>query len=95
MAVKGEDLVYRINATASGFDMNNDNWWVVIKSLNKQIEIHKSECFYDNGNWYCLFSTENLSAGVLQLYFHADVPDEKFSDGVRHEIASITIDTIV
>lgn len=94
MAIKGEDLVYKIQATASGFDMNEDDWYVEIHSRYKKVTIKKGECYFDGTDWYVPFNTDGLSTGDMNLVFHADIVDDKFDDGLRHEIASVTIDKL-
>ena len=81
------DLKYLVEMTASGFNMDTDEWSVGVKCGSKIVHTYtKDECIRDdNGHWYVCIEKEVLKKGDLYLIAFAEVPDDDFSDGVRSE----------
>lgn len=93
----GTDLKFLIEMTSSGFDMDDDNWTILVKSANKIVqEIPKSECLReDDGSWYVHINADVLKKGDLVLVAHIYVPDPNFNDGYRDEIETEKVGRIV
>ena len=97
---KGSELKTQVIIEAQGFDMDADEWELVVKSGSTKINLDKSDCHKGNlGSldssdssdetevWYCIVNTALLNVGTVRLIATAHVPDAMATDGVRNEIA--------
>ena len=79
---RGTELKYKVIISASGVDMNTDNFSVAIMCGGVVQEYTKnSEAFiYDAvaEDWYLCFDTTPFRAGQLIAYVKAYVPDSCF-----------------
>lgn len=91
----GTDLKFKIEITAEGFDMATDTFTVQLKSGSDTIDVPSENIVSDGeGGYYLLVSTSQLKGGLLQMIVTANVPDEDFSDGIRHEVERVNLCTI-
>lgn len=88
----GTELKFAFTITASGFDIDDDDFEILVKGQRRSIRIPKDECFMDeNDQWYFTFDTAQLGPGMVYAIITAYVPDEDFDDGVRKEVAKIDL----
>ena len=85
---EGSDLKFLVEMTASGFDMDEDNWSVGVQCGTKIVRVYaKEECIQgEDGKWYVCIDRDVLRKGDLSLIAYADVPDTDFDDGYRNEV---------
>lgn len=83
----GGGLKYAVAMTCEGFDMNTDDWEIIVKRGMKQIVFDPTTAIYDpeGDQWYICVDTALLGPGSLDIIFHALVPDDDFPEGIRHE----------
>lgn len=83
----GTDIKVLVTMEAPGFSMADDEWEVSLKSGGKVLRTYaKDDCIMDgDGNYYALVRAEDLRAGVIDIIFHAYVPDSDWDDGIRNE----------
>lgn len=85
----GSDIKVKVELECEGFDMDLDEWSITVYLNGKKAHTYqKGECVRDeDGNWFCCISRNHLKKyGVLTLAGEGEVPDEDFSDGIRHEV---------
>jgi len=85
----GSGLKWAVNMTCDGFDINQDEWKIIVTRGTNIIEFTPENATYDEDDdqWYiCLDSTE-LGPGNAIITFVAYVPDEDFPNGIRTEVA--------
>ena len=83
----GTETKWLINITSPGFDMDRDDFELVLKTGSKRVSIKKQDCFKDEEDrWYFTFDTSLLKAGVVEIVTTAYVPDDDFPDGIRTEV---------
>lgn len=91
----GTDLKFKINISAEGFNMATDNFNIKIRSGNSLINVPNENIVPDGeGGYYLLINTSQLKVGLLQLIIIAEVPDNDFPTGIRHEVERINLCTI-
>ena len=91
MAWEGEDLKFEIVIESEGFDMDRDDYTLVIRKANKEGEvvIEKSNIVSDGNNHYLCVTKEQLSQfgrGDIYIVAYAEVQDSDFKDSMRSEI---------
>lgn len=85
--IVGTGLKYSLLIVADGFDMERDDFKVVLTCGGKSLEIPKEEMLYgDDDTWYIGVDTSALCAGIVTMTVYAYVPDDAFKGGVRTEI---------
>ena len=92
----GSDIKVQVLLEAQGFDMDLHDWAIAVYLNGKKVHTYpKSSCARDDqGNWFCCISAEHLKkSGVLVLAGLADVVDEDFDGGIRHEVDRVKIGT--
>lgn len=88
----GNDLKFLISITAQGFSMDNDNYSIVLRCGNKEVEVSKDDIVTDNsGNHYLCIDSKPFGKGTLQMIVYADVPDDDFEDGTRREVEVLNL----
>lgn len=90
----GSDFKALVILTAPDFDMDLDDWSVSVYIDDKKTHTYKkADCVRDNdGKYYVPVSRDYLKkTGTLKLVGNAEIPDEDFPDGVRHESVPVTI----
>lgn len=86
--IKGTELKYKVAITASGFDMDSDDFFFTVSCGGVSKTILKADCIYDNENWYLCFDTSGFNPGRMTVETTAVIPDTDFADGYRTEVAS-------
>ena len=88
----GTDLKFAINITAEGFDMDTDDYEIILRCGGKRITVPKSEIVVgENNTHYLLVNTDEFTGGTLRMVVKAQVPDDDFDDGYRAEVAAIDL----
>ncbi len=83
----GTEKKYLIDIESTGFEMDRDDFEVVIKRGSNTITFTKENMVKDEeDNWYVSFNTSQLGAGVASMIVTAHVPDSDFPDGIRDEV---------
>lgn len=85
----GTEKKYIINIESAGFDMEEDEFEVIIKRGSNVLTFTKEDLIQDRDeeeNWYITFNTSDLGAGVASMTVIAHVPDNDFPDGIRDEV---------
>lgn len=84
---RGEEAKYQITITRQGFDMNTDDFQLLLSwgLLGKSLTITKDECFSnEDDEWFFIFSTDDMIGQVtVDCTFH--VTDTDYADGYRTE----------
>lgn len=72
-----------------GYHMGDVAFSCSFVSKNK-VTLTKSQMVeIDEDNYVAPLSSTALGEGILSVIYEADIPDEDFSDGLRHEVAVI------
>lgn len=90
----GTELKYRVDITAEGFSMNDDDFTITLICGQKKVEYQKGDLVQDDDeNWYILIDTTQFKDGTLKMIVKAQVPDEDFSggDSLRTEVAAVDL----
>ncbi len=82
----GTELKYKVTMTATGFDMDTDDWEVTIVRGATKRTFTKSECVQGQDGWFVCFDTKDFGAGNYYAIMTAFVPDADFDDGYRKEV---------
>lgn len=86
-AFLGTEKKYLIDIQSAGFDMDTDDFEVIIKRGSNTLTITKDQMVRDeDGNFYILFDTKDLGSGMVSITVTAHVPDGDFPDGLRAEV---------
>lgn len=87
MAYDGTDLKILVEMTATGFDMDTDDWSVGIKCGNKVVKkIPKEEAVKTEEGWFVCVRAADLKPGQVEVIGYAKIPDDDFDDGIRNEV---------
>ena len=78
---------YAVNMEAEGFDMNTDDWKIVVSRGPKFLVFDKTNSVYDSGEdqWYIIVDTDQLGPGQSYISFEAKIPDTDDESGYRWE----------
>lgn len=85
----GTEKKYIIKIESAGFDMEEDEFEVIIKRGSNVLTFTKEDLIQgrdEEENWYVTFNTSDLGAGVASMTVIAHVPDNDFPDGIRDEV---------
>lgn len=97
-AFLGTEKKYLIEVQSSGFDMDRDDFEVIIKRGGNTIRIPKSDLIVEpytvvednvevtKNHYYVCFNTADLGPGVVSMTVTAHVPDTDFPDSIRDEV---------
>ncbi len=85
----GSDLKWAVSMTCEGFDMNEDDWKIIVSRGSRSVEYTNETAIYDDqaDQWYICVDTTALGPGKAIITFVAYVPDSDILGGVRTEIA--------
>ena len=94
---KGTDLKFQIDISTEGFDMDSDDFKVVIKNLIKYEKvITKGEMLVtENGKYLFTLNTTELGTGEYVISTFAYVPDSDFDSGIRTEVTKQTLCVVI
>ena len=88
----GTDLKYALNIAAEGFNMDDDEFEVLLTCGQKQLLLRKEDLVVDEGGqYYVCFSSVDLGPGVVIAKVTAHIPDDDFEDGFRDEVMKFTL----
>ena len=91
---KGTELKFKVELTATGFSMADDEFEVEVKSGKTSVVLDKEDLILNSGNYYGIVSTDNLAPGEVKFVCTAHIPDSDASDGVRNEVAVYNLCTL-
>lgn len=85
----GSDLKWAVSMTCEGFDMNENDWKIIVSRGPKHVEFTKDNAIYDEqaDQWYICVDTTAIGPGKAIITFVAYVPDSDVNGGIRTEIA--------
>ena len=88
----GTKLKYALTISAEGFNMENDDFDVLLKRGPNSMLLKKEDLVVDdNGQYYVCFDSTPLGPGVVSAIITARVPDDDFPDGVRDEVFKLVL----
>lgn len=91
----GEELKYAVTIAADGFDMQTDDFEIIVKCKSKKRVYKKSDLLYDeHGTFHIAIDTNFFPAGDLYAITYAYVPDDDFPDGRRTEVDQTWLTTL-
>lgn len=83
----GQVLKYKIQLTASGFDMASDPFDLIFSCGGISVKQTQDDVFADlEGNYYIAIDTTPFRSGALYMVTKAYVPDPDCPDGTRTEM---------
>lgn len=89
-AYQFSDLKFLITINSEGFDIDRDDYTVVLKRGSKdEVVIDKSAIVVDGSNHYLCVTKEQLAGlgtGDIYMVVYAEVPDSDFEDSMRSEV---------
>lgn len=90
---QGTDLKFQIDIVTEGFDMDADDFKVVIKNGSKSEKvITKGEMLVtENDKYLFTLNTAELGTGEYVISTFAYVPDSDFDSGIRTEVTKQTL----
>ena len=89
--IKGTEVKYKVGLTASGFDMDTDDFFFTVSCGGVEKVIHKSELVYDDELWYLCFGTDEFAPGRMTVASTALIPDSDFPDGLRAAVCTTVL----
>ena len=91
----GTELKFAVTIAADGFDMETDDFEIIVKCKSKKVIYKKSDLLYDeNGDFHIAIDTTIFPAGDLYAITYAYVPDSDFPDGIRTEVDQTRLITL-
>ena len=93
-AFLGTEMKFKVEITATGFSMVNDDFTVTLKRGAITKTYQKSDLIYDGYGFYICFDTAEFGSGVMTAIIRAEVPDDDFDDGFRTEVYKFDFLTI-
>lgn len=89
----GTGLKWAVNMTCEGFDMNEDEWKIIVSRGSKTIEYTPETATYDDteDQWYICLDSAELGPGNAIITFVAYVVDNDFPNGIRTEVAEYNL----
>ena len=95
---QGSDLKFLVEITAEGFDIDNDNYTIVLKRGAKEVTINKSDIIVDDDEHFLCVTKEQLAelgTGDIYIVTYAEVPDPDFVEtNIRREVDKQLLCTI-
>jgi hypothetical protein len=97
-AFSGTERKFLVEMISPGFDMERDEFEVVLTRGMTQRVFHKSDMIEEEytvtennvevtkKNYYLCFDTMDFGSGVIVATLIAHVPDSDFPDGIRDEV---------
>lgn len=93
---RGTELKFKVELTAAGFSMAENDFEIEVKSGRQSVSMTKEEMKTDgSGNYYAYIDTNALPAGTLKIVATAHIPDSDSPDGVRNEVAKADLCNVV
>ena len=87
----GTLLKYKIEITADGFDMADDDFEVEVRRGKMSVRIRKEDMLQTEEGFFLLVDTEALGPGRYEVVTRAFVPDGDVPDGIRLEVDKQTL----
>lgn len=85
----GTDLKFSFTVTADGFNMDEDDYEVVLICGGTKVTIEKDDVVTGTDtNHYLLVDTTLFPSGTLRAVVYAKVPDSDYVSEVRREVAA-------
>lgn len=91
----GTEVKFLLEILTSGFDMNEDDFEVILTRGNKRMTLGKADLLCDDDYWYVAFDTGFFGPGTVNCIVKAYVPDDDFDDGLRTEVIKFDLLTIL
>jgi hypothetical protein len=92
---KGTELKFKVELTANGFSMAENDFEVEVKSGKTSVTLAKEDLIVNSGDYYGIVPTDTLAPGEVKLVATAHIPDSDADDGVRNEVAVTSLCTLV
>ena len=89
--IKGTGVKFKVDLSASGFDMDSCDFFFTIICGGVSKTILKDELVYDGTDWFLCFDTSDFWGGTMTVVTTAFIPDSDFQDGMRKEIDKRTL----
>ena len=84
---EGTGFKFAVTFNVEGFDMDEDNWTITLKRGSKKLVFTSENSIQDDqGQWYICFDSTLLGSGSIEIIGDAEVPDDDFEGGIRHEV---------
>lgn len=83
----GGDYKYAVSMSAEGFDMNTDDWKIIVRTRMKSVTFTPENSIHnlEEDQWYICLDTDMIETGQATITFEAHVPDTDFPKGYRRE----------
>ena len=101
---QGDEKKFAIELTAPGFNIDNDDFDIEVKSPKVSLKASKgasteqlvifSETSGSKKVWYAIVDTTTLSTGDINVIATAHIPDANANDGIRRESAVAVLGTL-
>ena len=91
----GTEVKFLIEILTSGFNMNDDDFDIILSRGGRKLNLSKVDLLCDDNNWYVSFDTAFFGPGVVTCVVKAYVPDDDFDDGLRTEVIKFDLINIV
>ena len=82
----GTEMKFKVEITAAGFSMVDDDFTITLKRGTVTKTFEKSELVYNQDGFFLCFDTSEFGTGVVTAIIRAEVPDNDFEDGYRTEV---------
>lgn len=90
----GTEMKYKVTISATGFNINNDDWNIEVFRGKTSRKFTKEECIHGLDGWYLCFDTTDFGPGLYYAILTAYVPDSDFPDGYRTEVKKLLLEPV-
>lgn len=102
----GTEMKYKVTITAEGFDMDSDDWEIMVcrgktcRTFEKADCVHREEQVVTPSGtttesvWYLCFNTADFGPGNYYAVLTAHVPDADFPDNIRDEVKKLLLEPV-
>ena len=95
MIYQGTELKFLLDITSMGFNMVDDDFFIVVKNMKGSITIPKEDMVLtEDDKFIFTVNTATLGTGDYYVIVTAQVPDEDFDDGFRQEVQKALLCTV-
>ncbi len=91
---KGTELKFKVELTATGFSMADNNFEIEVKSGKTSVVLAKEDLVVNQGEYFGIVDTSELAPGEVKLIATAHIPDSDADDGMRNEVAVVNLCTL-
>lgn len=87
----GSDLKFKVDITASGFNIAEDDFTIVLVQGNRSKVLHRDDLVAGEDGYYLTVNAEEFNEGIIKMIVSAEVPDDDFEDGSRREVECLEL----